>query len=55
MAIKAGGIEAVVKAINVHIDNTDMCRAGCHALKSMINNGIDLIKCNGLSCLIVKN
>ena len=55
MAIKAGGIEVIVKAINTHIDNTDMCRAGCHALKSMINNGTDLIKCNSLTKQTAKN
>ena len=34
----AGGIEAVVKAINTHIDNADVCEQGCWALISMTNN-----------------
>ena len=29
----AGGIEAVVKAINTHIDNTNVCEQGCKTLK----------------------
>ena len=40
-----GGIEAVVKAINVHINNADICRAGCDALWFMVfNNSKTLIK-----------
>ena len=35
----AGGIEAVVKAINTHIDNTNVCEQGCGALMSMTSNG----------------
>ena len=36
----AGGIEAVVKAINTHINNTGVCKAGFGALKNMtFNNG----------------
>ena len=36
----AGGIEAVVKAINTHIDNDDVCESGCGALWNMTaNNG----------------
>ena len=36
----AGGIEAVVKAINKHIDNPGACKQGCGALKNMtFNNG----------------
>ena len=31
----AGGIEAVVKAINTHIDNPDVCEEGCGALWGM--------------------
>ena len=34
----AGGIEAVVKAINTHIDNPGVCRTGCGALWNMANN-----------------
>ena len=36
--VKAGiarGIEAVVKAINTHTNNFDMCRAGCGALSNI--------------------
>ena len=35
----AGGIEAAVKAINKHIDNADVCCAGCGALLNMVTNG----------------
>ena len=36
----AGGIEAVVKAINTHIDSPDVCEKGCSALWNMtVNNG----------------
>ena len=36
----AGGIEVVVKAISTHINNVDVCYAGCSALWSItINNG----------------
>ena len=31
----AGGIEAVVKAINTHIGNAGVCENGCGALRSM--------------------
>ena len=35
-----GGIEAVVKAINTHIDNAGVCEQGCGALWNVvINNG----------------
>ena len=34
---KAGGIKAVVKAINAHIDSPSVCEAGCGALWNMIN------------------
>ena len=36
---EAGAIEAVVKAINTHIDNADVCENGCGALKNMTVNG----------------
>ena len=37
---KAGGIEAVAKAINTHINNAGVCEQGCGALWSMtVNNG----------------
>ena len=40
----AGGIEAVVKAINTHIDNADVCKQGCGALKNMtLNNGKNIV------------
>ena len=33
-------MEAVVKAINTHIDNPGVCVAGCGALRNMMyNNG----------------
>ena len=36
----AGGIEAVVKAMNTHINNADVCFRGCGALMSMtLTNG----------------
>ena len=36
----AGGIDAVVKAINTHINNADVCEQGCIALGIMtVNNG----------------
>ena len=35
----AGGIEAVVKAINTHIDNDGVCENGCGALRNMVTNG----------------
>ena len=36
----AGGIDAVVKAINTHIGNAGVCEQGCGALLNMtINNG----------------
>ena len=35
-----GGIDAVVKTINTHINNAGVCCAGCVALWNMtINNG----------------
>ena len=41
----AGGIEVVVKAINTHIDDVDVCYNGCGALMNMTsNNGKTLIK-----------
>ena len=35
---KAGGIKAVVKAINTHIGNADVCYFGCGALWNMTFN-----------------
>ena len=35
----AGSIEAVVKAINTHIDSADVCEYGCGALRNMAVNG----------------
>ena len=41
----AGGIEAVVKVINTHINNVDVCFSGCGALMKMAhNNGKTMIK-----------
>ena len=34
----ASGIEAVVKAINTHIDNAGVCENGCRALWNMSGN-----------------
>ena len=34
----AGGIEAVVRAINTHINNVDVCKQGCSALWNMTAN-----------------
>ena len=34
----AGGIEAVVKAINAHIKNADVCEKGCCALLNITFN-----------------
>ena len=34
-----GGIEAVVKAVNTHMDNVDVCENGCGALWNMTANG----------------
>ena len=31
----AGGIEAIVKAINTHINNAGVCKNGCWALWNM--------------------
>ena len=46
--MKAGtarGVEAVVKAINTHINNADVCEKGCAALMNMTkDNGKRLIK-----------
>ena len=42
----AGGIEAVVKAINTNIDNAGVCEQGCGALWNMTLNGKKLIKQN---------
>ena len=36
----AGGIDAVVKAINTHINNAGVCEHGCGALWiTAVNNG----------------
>ena len=37
-AVAAGGIEAVVKAIDTHINNSGVCYAGCSALGNMTAN-----------------
>ena len=42
-----GGIEAIVKAINTHIDNAGMCEQGCWALRNMtFNDGKSTDKIN---------
>ena len=33
-----GGIEAIVKAINIHINNSDVCRRGCSALWNLAHS-----------------
>ena len=39
-AVTVGGIEAVIKAINSHVHNPDVCENGCYALYNMIfDNG----------------
>ena len=40
----AGGIDAIVRAINTHINNTGVCRAGCAALNNMTLNGKNIDK-----------
>ena len=43
----AGGIEVVIDAINTHINNADLCKAGCWAFNSMtVNNGKNTDKAN---------
>ena len=36
---EAGGIEVVVKAMNTHINNANVCENGCGALWNMAANG----------------
>ena len=46
-AVTVGGIEAVIKAINPHIHNSDVCENGCYALYNMIfNNGKNSNSCS---------
>ena len=46
-AVAAGGIEAVVKAINAHANSTNVCEHGCGALFNMTkNNGKNTYKQN---------
>ena len=46
----AGGIEAVVKAINTHIVNAGVCEQGCGALLTMTeNNGKNTDKNNNIT------
>ena len=40
----AGGIEAVVKAIDIHMNNLDVCKQGCGALWNMTVNGKGITK-----------
>ena len=42
----AGGIEAVVKAINTHINNASVCEKGCDTLNNMTFNGKSTDKTN---------
>ena len=41
---EAGGIEAVVKAINTHINNSGMCENGCDALCNITEANASLQK-----------
>ena len=34
---KAGGTEAIIKVINTHIDNANVCKCGCAVLCFMID------------------
>ena len=34
----AGGIEVVIKAIKIHINNVNVCEQGCGALWSITDN-----------------
>ena len=36
---RIGGIEAVVKAINTHINNVKVCKSGCGMLGNTLANG----------------
>ena len=40
----SGGIEVVVKAVNTHIRNAEVCLHGCGALWNMTANGKALTK-----------
>ena len=33
----AGGVEAIIKTINAHINKIDVCKAGCGALFAVID------------------
>ena len=47
----AGGIEAVVKAISTHINNSSVCCAECGTLLIITNNGKNTdIKPNTTKC-----
>ena len=37
-AVAAGGIDAIVRAMNTHINNADVCEYGCCALCNMAIN-----------------
>ena len=39
----AGGIEAVVKVINTHINNAGVCEMGCGALLNTVSNNTSKI------------
>ena len=36
IARKAGGIEAVIKVINAHLDDPEICGVGCATLGTMV-------------------
>ena len=39
----AGAIETVVKAINTHVSNADVCEKGCGALNNMVNENSKIL------------
>ena len=49
---KTGGIEAIIKAINTHINNDDVCKNGCGALCNIAANNS---KNSGSMCLFMTN
>ena len=34
----AGGISTVIRAMNIHINDTDVCKHGCRALEGLLEN-----------------
>ena len=54
-ARKAGAIEAIVKIMNTHTDNADVCRKGFGALWSITVNGKQSNACSNTSEHYAKN